>query len=124
MKPISNEKREIIIEAKKRGETTENIIKWVTNVSKSSIDKIWKLFKETGSFQPKQYVGNNRKISPEQDEQIRAKYKEKPDITLLDLIEELQLNITESGLSKHVCKMGFSYKKRLSTRMGKNVKML
>jgi transposase len=112
----------MIIAAKKRGESTESIIKWVTKVSKSSIDKIWSLFNKTGSFEPKPYIGNNRKITLEHDQQIRAKIKENNDITLLEMIDELCLNVSESGLSRHLEKMGLSYKKRHCTQMDKNVK--
>jgi transposase len=92
----------MIIEAEKRGESTENIIKWITNVSKSSIDKIWSLFQRTGSYEPKPYIGNNCKITPRQDAQILLKFKEISDITLLDMIDELKLNVSESGLSRNL----------------------
>jgi transposase len=114
MKPVSNEKRELIIEAKKRGESEKNIMKWVKNTSRSSIGKIWKLYRTTGSYQPKPYKGNNRKITPQTEEKIRQTIKEKPDITLQELIAELSLNVCESGLSRRLKKMGLTYKKRRS----------
>jgi hypothetical protein len=40
MRPISNEKRELIIEAKKRGESEKNMMKRVKNTGRSSIGKI------------------------------------------------------------------------------------
>ena len=40
MRPVSNEKRELIVEAKKRGESEKNIMKWVKNTSRSTIVKI------------------------------------------------------------------------------------
>ena len=48
MKATSLEKRVQIVEAKMRKEKTETIILW-TKVSKSTIDKVWKRFLETGS---------------------------------------------------------------------------
>jgi transposase len=51
MKPISNEKRELIIEAKQRGEKEGLIAAWL-KISKHSVGTIWKLFRDTGSFQP------------------------------------------------------------------------
>jgi transposase len=82
MRPVSNEKRELIIEAKKRGENEKNIMKWIKNTSRSSIGKIWKLYRTTGSIQPKPYKGNNKKITKETEEKIRQTIKEKPDTTL------------------------------------------
>ena len=49
MKPISIEKRELIIEAKQRKETDKNIALWL-GVSESSITLIWRLYKNTGSI--------------------------------------------------------------------------
>ena len=123
MRPITNEKRKIIIEAKKRGESEKDIMEWVEGVSRSSISKIWKRFRETGSYLPKPYTGNNRKITKEQTELIRETIREIPDITLLELIDKLDLNVSESGLSKHLKKMGLTYKKRHSIQMGKKEKI-
>jgi transposase len=124
MRPISNEKRELIIEAKKRGESEKNIMKWVKNTSRSSIVKIWKLYRTTGTYQPKPYKGNNRKITPQTEEKIRQTIKEKPDITLQELIAELSLNVGESGLSRRLKKMGLTYKKRRSIQTGRKDQML
>jgi transposase len=112
MRPVSNEKRELIIEAKKRGETEKNIMKWIKNTSRSSIGKIWKQYRTTGTIQPKPYKGNNIKITKETEEKIKQTIKEKPDTTLQELIDELNLNVTQSGLSRRLKKMGFTYKKR------------
>jgi transposase len=87
-------------------------MKWVKNTSRSSIGKIWKLYRTTGSYQPKPYKGNNRKITPQTEEKIRQTIKEKTDITLQELIAELSLNVGESGLSRRLKKMGLTYKKR------------
>jgi len=64
--------------------------------------------------------GNNRKITPQTEEKIRQTIKEKPDITLQELIDELSLNVSESGLSRRLKKMGLTYRKRCSIQMGRN----
>ncbi|MCL2643193.1 MAG: hypothetical protein FWD52_06760 [Candidatus Bathyarchaeota archaeon] len=120
MRPISNEKRQIIIEAKKRGETEKTILNWVKDISRSSITKIYKQYQTTGTHQPKPYKGSKSHLTKEQDQQIKDKIKQTPDITINELIEELQLDITESGLSKHLKAMGLSFKKRRSMLMDKN----
>ena len=122
MKPISNEDRERIIKHKENGETEENISKWLF-ISIRSVYKILALHKNTGSILPKPYTGNNRKVTKEQDDLIRAAIHETPDITLLELIDKLDLNISESGLSKHLKKMGLTFKKRHSILMDRKEKM-
>jgi transposase len=115
MKPISNEKRELIIEAKQRGEKEGTIAAWL-KISKRSVGTIWKLFRDTGGFQPAQYTGRKSRLSAEKIEEIRSAVNENPDITLNELIERLYLPIKKSRLSKLLIKLGFSYKKRPSTR--------
>jgi transposase len=120
MRPISNEKRQIIIEAKKRGENEKTILNWIQNISRSSITKIYKQYQTTGTHQPKPYPGSKSHLTKQQDKQIKDKIKQTPDITINELIEELHLDITESGLSKHLKAMGLSFKKRCSMLMDKN----
>ena len=120
MRPTSDEKRQIIIQAKKRGENEKTILNWVKDISRSSITKIYKQYQTTGTHQPKPYKGSKSHLSKEQDQQIRDKIKQTPDITINELIEELQLDITESGLSKHLKAMDLSFKKRHSMLMDKN----
>ena len=122
VKPITNEEREKIIKHKQNGETIENIAKWLF-VSISSVYKILALHKKTGSVSPKPYTGNNRKITKEQDEIIEETIQETPDITLLELIDKIDLNVSESGLSKHLKKMGLTFKKRHSILMDRKEKM-
>jgi transposase len=120
MRPISNEKREIIIEAKKRGENEKTILNWVNDISRSSITKIWKQYQKTGNHKPKPYPGSKSKLTKQQDQQIRNKIKQTPDITLLELIDKLNLNLTESGLSRHLRAMNLTFKKRHSMQTAKN----
>jgi transposase len=110
MQPISNDKRADIIKAKQRNESVETIKEWF-NISESSISRIWNKFLKTGSYLPIPYVGRKSDITPAQDEQIRLKIKENCDIRLEDLISELSLELTISGLSRHLKKMGISLKK-------------
>jgi transposase len=115
MKPISNEKRELIIEAKQRGEKEGVIAVWL-KISKRSVGTIWKLFRDTSGFQPAKYAGRKSRLGDEKIGGICSAISENPDITLNELIERLSLPIKKSQLSKLLIKLGFSYKKRLSTR--------
>jgi transposase len=105
---------------KKRDETEKTILNWIPDISRSSITKIYKQYQTTKNHQPKPYPGSKSHLSKEQDQQIKDKIKQTPDITINELIEELHLDITESGLSKHLKAMGLSFKKRRSMLMAKN----
>jgi transposase len=122
MRATPKEIREQIIEAKLRGEEEKTIIKW-TKVSRSTITKVWTRYQKTGSGLAKAYTGRKSKITPEIKQQIRAKIKEKNDITLEELIGELDLPIKKSQLSKLLISLGLSFKKRRFTPKTKCAKM-
>ena len=125
MQPTSTEKREQIIEAKLRGEKTESIILWL-KVSKSTIDKVWRRYRETGDGRAIAYTGRKSRITPELEEKIRAEINKNNDVTLAELIEKLALPVGVSRLSQVLISWGYSFKKRRSThqrnseRMSKN----
>jgi len=113
MRPISNSERRKIIEAKERGEKNTTISKWF-GICVKSIERITKLYKETGAYEPKPFPGKQSGFTDEMNKKIIAKIKQTPDITQQDLIDELKLSISQPGLSKHLKKLGFTLKKRLS----------
>jgi transposase len=120
MTPISKEKRELIVKHKQNKEKEANIAKWL-DVSPRSVRRIWKLFRVIGDISSDMgNSGRKSKLLPEQILQIIAKIEEQPDITLLKLIAEFSLDITEGGLSKVLKKLDFTFKKRLSIQKNKN----
>jgi transposase len=121
MQPTSSEKREQIIAAKQRGEKTETIILW-TKVSKSTIDKVWKRFRDTGSGMATPYTGRKTSITPEIEARIREEVNANSDITLAELVEKLSLPIGISRLSQLLISWGYSFKKRRFIRLHNNVK--
>jgi transposase len=123
MEPITKRDREIIVKHKQNKEKNENIAKWLF-VSVSSITRIWKLFKETGDLEPKTgNAGRKPILSEEELQEIEKAIENQPDITLLEMIDKFNLDITESGLSKVLKKRGFSFKKRLSIQKNKKEQM-
>jgi len=120
--PISNEKRALIIAAKKRGEKEEDIAKWL-DISKSSVGKIWKLYQDTGAYLPTPYPGRKAILTTEKWEEIKILVTNNPDKTLEEIIEELQLPIKKSRLSKRLIEAGYSFKKRLLIPPNKTAKM-
>ena len=123
MKPTDEKTRENIVLAKQRNEKRQTIALWL-NVSISTVDKVWRRYRETGSYLAIPYTGRKSDITAEQDDLVRAKIKETPDITLERINEELKLGLTVSGLWRRMDKMGLSYKKRHSTPTDKNDPML
>ena len=115
MKPISVEKRELIIAAKERGEQESDIALWL-RISKRSVGGIWKLYKSKGCFLPTSYKGRPFSLTASQLDEIRSTVNTTPDITLGELIDKLSLPIKKSQLSKLLIKLGFSLKKRLFIR--------
>ena len=85
MKPLTNEKRELIIKAKQRGEKEKDIALWL-DISKSAVASIWGLFQRTNSFAPKPYLGRKPVFTDDMKEDVRKKIKEQSDITLEELI--------------------------------------
>ena len=111
MKTISVEKRELIVDAKKRGEKEGDIAVWL-RVNVRSVRRIWKLYKETESVQPKAIPGRKPSVDASAISKIASKVKMQPDITLEELIGELGLPIKKSRLSVILVGLGFSFKKK------------
>jgi transposase len=122
MKPISNEKRELLISAKQRGEREEDIAKWL-EISKGSVGTIWRLFRKTGSYLPTSYTGRPSSIQAEKIEEIVAAIEAESDITLNELIEKLSLPIQKSQLSRLLISLEYSFKKRRHIRQSETDSM-
>ena len=110
MVPISEEKRALLIAAKKRGEKEEDIAKWL-EISKSSVGTIWGLYRKTGDYRAKPYPGAKPKLTVEKWKEVEALIAKEPDKTLEEIIEALQLPIQKSRLSVLIIEAGYSFKK-------------
>jgi len=115
MRPISNEKRELLVEAKQRGDTEKSIAKWL-KISESSVTNIWRLYRKTGSYLPTPYIGRRPILSNEKLEETKLFVTNNPDKTLAEIIEALSLPIQKSRLSVLLIESGFSFKKNNISR--------
>jgi transposase len=122
-KAISNEKRAEIIKHMKAGASKENIAKWLF-ICVRTVTRVWNKFNTSGSYAAEPH-GSGRKplVSGETMSLVVAKIKEIPDITLLELIDEFKLPISESALCRRLIKLGLTYKKRHSIQKRNSVKM-
>ena len=110
--PLSNDLRKRIIEAKERGDTVGKIAA-EKGVCESAVVRIFRLYRHTGSYEPRPHsLGRKPRLTPEQLEAVKSQITGQPDITLQELIEELQLPLCESALCRIINnKLGLRRKK-------------
>jgi transposase len=82
-------------------------------VSKSTVTKLWSLYRTSGSYHPRANLrGRKPALSEAQLAQLRETIVERPDITLSEMREQLGLVLSVPALSKIVrFKLGLHYKK-------------
>jgi len=121
--PLSQEARNTIIFHKMNGETNTNIAHWL-RINEKTVRRISKLYQEQNSVDPMPH-NKGRKPAFGQDvmDKIIAKIKEQPDITLEELVEEFNLNISISALCRKLQKLNLNFKKRHYFRKNSNEKM-
>lgn len=120
-RPLSNDLRKRIIDAKLRGDT-EDVIAREKEVNKSTITKLWALYRETGSYEARPNP-NGRKavLSQQQLESITNRINEQPDIALQELIDEYNLPVCVSALCRTVNnKLGLRFKKNAARHRAKS----
>jgi transposase len=113
-KPISLEKRADIIRHMQAGRSKADIAEWLF-VCVRTVTRVWNKFITVGSYGPEpQNSGRKPLVSNEAMEHVVEKIKEVPDMTLIELIDEFNLQISQAALSKRLIKLGLTYKKRRS----------
>jgi len=111
-KPLSQDIRELIIYHNKNGAKNTEIVKWL-RVSKASVERILRLYREEKTTETKYHnSGRNPAFCDAKLNKIREKIREQPDITLEELIDHFQINISVSALSRKLIKEDLSFKKR------------
>ena len=109
----SIEVRKLISNAHNEGMSVNDMVK-AYRVSKSTLYKLLAQEKNEGAMNPHtDHCGRPPAINPEGLEQMKDLILMRPDITLEELKEELQLSICVSAIHRIIRnKLGFSYKKR------------
>ena len=79
------------------------------HLSKSTVNRWWIRYQETGSFAPKARIGSKGKINPED---LKNYVESNPDKILSEIAKEFGVSIC--AVYKRLKKLGFSYKKKLS----------
>ena len=121
--PLPIKIREAIVLHKMNKEKETDIAKWLC-ISQSSVTKTWALFKQQNSVEPKPH-NRGRKPAFGQDvmDKIIVRIKEQPDVTLEELVEEFNLNISISALCRKLKKLDLNFKKRHYSQKNSNEKM-
>lgn len=108
-KIISNETREKIIFHRQNGKTEKEIAEWL-RINQPTVSRIYNTFLKTQSIESKIHnCGRKPKVSSEVLDKIIDKIHENCDITLLEIINEFNLDISEGGLSKVLKKADMSF---------------
>lgn len=110
--PLSNDIRKRIVESRKAGDSITKVAR-EKGVSESAVLRITNTYKQTGTYTAQPNGGGRKaRLTNEQLEQIKQKIHEQSDISLLELIDELNLPVCESALCRTVNnKLGLRRKK-------------
>ena len=82
-------------------------------VNRSTVTRLIRQMKETGSVEPKTYLrGRKPSLSEEDLQNIDNLLQEQPDITISEIKETLNLSVCEETIRKAVLKLGYVYKKK------------
>ena len=118
MKAYSNDLRKRIIAARNNGDKVNDIAERFS-VSVRFIYSLLRLFRMTGSYEAKKNSGGApRKISSEDEEKIRQFIEEKPDLTLEEIKEQGNIEVSVSTIHRAIERMKITLKKKnaLSSR--------
>ena len=112
MKTISLDLRQRIVAAYDRGEGTREDVANRYNVSLGFVAKLLHQRRQTKDIAPRhKYSGRKPKFLSEHRRQLRAWLSQKPDLTLRELREKLELNCTLPAIHYVLVEMGLTYKK-------------
>jgi len=89
MKPYSNDLREKIILAIQENDSTQEEIAYRFSVSLSFVEKLWQRFRASGSFAALPHSGGRERLLKSAESVIRSVVARQPDITLLELSEQV-----------------------------------
>lgn len=82
-------------------------------VNRSTVTRLIRQMKETGSVEPKTYLrGRKPSLSEEDLQNIDNLLQKQPDITISEIKEKLHLTVCEETVRKAVLKLGYVYKKK------------
>lgn len=125
MRTLSLDLRERILSSYDQEDSTREQIARRYRVSLGMVKKLLQQRRRTGAIGPRHhYSGRKPMIVPEHHRQMRFLLGRKPDMTLKELRQAVQLNCTLPAIHYALQKMGLTYKKRRSGRASKTGRTL
>lgn len=111
---LNNETRNLLVDAYNR-HGNANLVASMFSVTPRTVYRLVARKRDTGSVELRtSQRGRKPKLNDDQLRQIDELIRQRPDITLLDIIEELKLECSESTLSRVVrFKLGYSLKRKV-----------
>lgn len=116
MKTLSLDLRERIVAAFDRGDGTRLQIAERYEVSESMVKKLLKQRVKTGDIAPR-HANSGRKptIGPVHEKRLRRLVAQQPDLTLTELRDSLELDVTPQAIFYALERLGLPLKKRRSS---------
>lgn len=110
---ISIEVRKLIVAARKNGMGIQEILS-TFQVKKTAVYNLFQLVRETGSVEPRPHAyGRKPTLNPDGLRRMEQLINAQPDITLQEIKDEMNLQISIPAISKIVSgKLHYRYKKR------------
>jgi transposase len=102
MKPYSNDLRRRIIQAIQANQETQEEIAELFSVGLSFVEKLWRRFRETGSYEALPHSGGRERLLKDDEKLIRRKVAGQADITLLELAEYVSEQTQREAVSEAV----------------------
>ena len=121
MRAYSNDLREKIIRAIEAGELGTHVAKRF-DVAKSFVYKIYKRYKDTGSYEALRQPGVKPKLTSEDIEKLKILVSENPSATLDELRELGNFSVCRTTIHNTLKKLKITYKKKSFSRPSRSVK--
>lgn len=125
MKPLSEDLRLRIVQARAKGEGTGDVCRRF-HISRSSVERFWKQYRRRGHCRPKQIGGYRRSRLARHERTVRAWIGEQPDLTLAQLQrrcrEQLGVRLGLNALWHRLERLGLTYKKNDARRRARSAR--
>ena len=109
---LHNEARKLLIEALEKKHKVQEVADCYS-VNRSTVYRLRKRWEETVSFETRTFLrGRKPALSPERLAGIDQLVKDKPDITLQEIVDTLHLTVSIETGRKALLKLGYRRKKK------------
>lgn len=116
MKPLSLDLRKRIVDAYERGEGSQANIAQRFGVGTSTVERLLKQWRTTGSLEPKKLGGSTPIVSEKQQSQVETWIKQQPDLTQDELAQrftaETGRSVSRRTMGRVRARLGLTRKKR------------